>query len=121
MSAEESDHRVLLTKLTINQEHLQQDFNRIAKAIEKSTEAQTKQSADIHKILLSVAENVGRVDRLEASDIEKGIKITNLESFVAELKPEVIRRRKIIDAITSKITLVIILAIAGIFFVNPFK
>lgn len=119
---QESDHRVLLTKLAVNQEHLQKDFNRIALAIEKNTETQTKQSADIHEMLMSVSASVGRVDRLESDRTSMGIRLTNAETFIAGLKPEVERRRKIIDAVTSKLAWAVIAGIFGlILYINPFK
>ena len=121
MEGLESDQRVLLTKLAVNQEHLQKDFNRMAQTFEKNSETQVKQTADTHKILLKVSESIGQIERLRTDYIDLNARVVNAESFIAIQKPAIERKNKIVDGLTSKILWVIILGIAGLFYANPFK
>lgn len=121
MDVLESDQRVLLTKLAVNQEHLQKDFNRIVLSIDKSNEIQVKQSGEIHKVLVSVSESIGKVERLQSDYTKLNARMVNAESFIAIQKPAIERKNKIVDGLTSKVLWVIIMAIAGLFYANPFK
>lgn len=121
MEGLESDQRVLLTKLAVNQEHLQKDFNRMAQTFEKNGEMQVKQTADIHSILVKVSESIGKIERLQSDYANLSRRVSSAESFIAIQKPAVERKNKIIDGLTSKVLWIIIIAIGGLFYANPFK
>lgn len=121
MDGQESDQRILIAEMRLNQEHQQKSLSDLTSAIKESNANQAALTTEVHSMVKTYIADRGRLDALERNDIDKEQRLRINETFITALRPDVERKRLWIDRIVPTLIIAAVLAIAGIFYVNPFK